>query len=146
MIVKSQPLISIVTVYFNSEKTIEQTIVSVLQQKLRDFKNILINGKSTDRTLDLIQKYAALSERIKWVSERDNGIYDAKNKGTLMAEGKFSHYLNKVTCKVLDLKKYFEGGCWLEKFLFANQDRPFLRQFNLGCYLVFRNEKNQNNE
>ncbi len=90
----NQPLISVVTVCFNSEKTIERTIVSVIQQKFKELQFIIVDGKSADRTLDLIQKYAAQDARIKWVSEKDLGIYDAMNKGTLMAEGRFIHYLN----------------------------------------------------
>ncbi len=92
--ISARPLLSIVTVCFNSDKTIERTILSVLGQSFKDFQYILVDGKSTDQTVSLIQKYAAQDSRIKWVSEKDSGIYDAMNKGTRMSEGQFIHFLN----------------------------------------------------
>ncbi|WP_073024742.1 glycosyltransferase [Cycloclasticus pugetii] len=73
------PKISIITVCFNAEKYIEQTIKSVLDQKNGDIEYIVIDGASTDKTLNIIRQYD--SKITKLISEPDNGIADAMNKG-----------------------------------------------------------------
>lgn len=79
---------SIITISFNSEKTIERTIKSVLAQTYTNFEYIIVDGESKDSTIDIIRKYEPLFEgRMKWKSETDNGIYDAMNKGIKMASG-----------------------------------------------------------
>lgn len=84
--------VSIITVCFNSESTIRDTIKSVLVQTYADIEYIIIDGKSTDRTLDIIQEY---QEKIaKVVSEADKGIYDAMNKGIALATGDVIGILN----------------------------------------------------
>lgn len=88
-------LFSIITVCFNSEKTIERTIKSVLEQSCRDFEYILVDGASTDRTLDIIREYEPLFEgRMKLISEPDKGIYDAMNKGIGAAKGELIGIVN----------------------------------------------------
>lgn len=77
---------SIITVCFNSEKTIERTIKSVLEQTYKDYEYIIVDGASIDRTLDIVKRYEPLFEgRMRWMSEPDHGIYDAMNKGVRMA-------------------------------------------------------------
>lgn len=84
--------ISIVTVCFNSADTIEQTIVSVLNQTYKNIEYIVIDGNSDDGTQEILQKY---SKRIsKIVIERDNGIYDALNKGVKLCTGEYIGILN----------------------------------------------------
>lgn len=79
---------SIITISFNSEKTIERTINSVLTQTLKDYEYIIVDGGSKDNTLSIVQKYDPLFEgRLKWKSEPDNGIYDAMNKGIERSTG-----------------------------------------------------------
>lgn len=79
---------SIITVCLNSEGTIRQTIESVLRQTYGKIEYIIIDGGSIDRTLDRIREYIPLFDgRLKYISERDNGIYDAMNKGILCATG-----------------------------------------------------------
>ena len=88
-------LFSIVTVCYNSEKTIERTIKSVLNQTNKDYEYIIIDGGSTDRTLEIVMKYETIFDRkLKYVSEKDNGIYDAMNKGISMARGELIGLLN----------------------------------------------------
>ena len=71
------PLISIITVSFICVKTIEETILSVINQSYTSIEYIIIDGKSTDGTIEIIKKYA---DRFSfWVSEKDYGIYDAMN-------------------------------------------------------------------
>ena len=81
-------LISIITISYNSKKTIERTIKSVLAQSYTDFEYIIIDGASTDGTLEIIKKYEPLFDgRMKWVSETDHGIYNAMNKGVAKSAG-----------------------------------------------------------
>lgn len=87
-----QPLITIITVSYNAVKDIESTILSVLNQTYPNIEYIIIDGGSTDGTLDIIKKY---QDRISyWVSEPDKGIYDAMNKGTLKAAGEWLNFMN----------------------------------------------------
>ena len=80
-----KPLISIITVVFNGERYLEQTIQSVIDQTYDNVEYIIIDGGSTDGTLDIIKKY---EDKIDyWVSEKDNGIYDAMNKGIKVCYG-----------------------------------------------------------
>lgn len=84
--------ISIVTVCFNSAKTIEQTIKSVINQSYNNIEYIIIDGGSTDGTLDVIKKYEPYISY--WVSEPDKGIYDAMNKGIRAATGELLGFIN----------------------------------------------------
>lgn len=88
-------LFSIITVCFNSEKTIERTIKSVLEQSCQDYEYILVDGASSDRTLEIIHKYKPLFQgRMKLISEPDKGIYDAMNKGIQAASGELIGIIN----------------------------------------------------
>lgn len=77
--------ISIVTITYNSAKTLRDTIESVLSQSYVDIEYLLIDGGSTDATLSIIQSYN--DDRIRWISEPDKGIYDAMSKGSRIATG-----------------------------------------------------------
>lgn len=89
------PKISIITISYNSEKTIEKTILSVLNQTTDDFEYVLIDGGSTDSTMDIIKSYEAdFQGRLKWISEPDDGIYDAMNKGINLSKGDYIGFIN----------------------------------------------------
>lgn len=83
--------VSIITVCFNSEKTISDTIQSVISQNYPHIEHIIVDGASTDKTLEIINSY---SEHLTFVSEKDRGIYDAMNKGISMAKGDIIGILN----------------------------------------------------
>lgn len=85
-------LISIVTVSYNAVSTIEQTILSVINQTYPHIEYIIIDGGSTDGTVDIIKKYA--DKIAYWVSEPDKGIYDAMNKGIKVATGEWINFMN----------------------------------------------------
>ncbi len=84
--------ISIITVCFNSDKTIENTILSMLEQTYENVEYIIIDGKSTDGTLNIIKKYE--NRIVSIISEKDNGLYDAMNKGVKLATGDIVGILN----------------------------------------------------
>ena len=86
------PLVSIIIPVWNSEKTIEETILSVIEQDLDNFEYIIIDGQSTDNTMSIIKKYSNYIDLI--VSEKDSGIYDAINKGIKMSSGNIIGILN----------------------------------------------------
>ena len=102
--------ISIITVCYNSEETISDTIQSVLSQDYKDVEYIIVDGKSTDRTLEIIQ---SINNGIKLISEKDQGMYDAMNKGINIASGDVIGILNaddvfknsQVLTKVMDAFK-----------------------------------------
>lgn len=85
---------SVITVCFNSRKFIEKTIESVLGQSYANLEYVLIDGGSTDGTVDMIQRHAAADPRILWRSEADKGIADAMNKGVSLASGEIIAHLN----------------------------------------------------
>ena len=89
---KQYPLISVITVSYNAVSTIEDTILSVINQTYSNIEYIIIDGGSTDGTVDIIKKY---QEKISfWVSEPDKGIYDAMNKGIRMSTGDIVGIIN----------------------------------------------------
>jgi len=86
------PLISIITITLNSEKYLEQTIQSVVKQSYKNKEYIVIDGASTDSTVDIIKNHA--SQINKWISESDKGIADAMNKGLKVATGDYILFLH----------------------------------------------------
>jgi putative colanic acid biosynthesis glycosyltransferase len=85
------PLITIITVVRNGENFLEETIQSVINQTYPNLEYIVVDGASSDRTLDIIRKYEHAIDY--WVSEKDQGIYDAMNKGVNLANGNWVYFL-----------------------------------------------------
>lgn len=86
------PLVSIITVVYNGEKHLKQSIESVINQSYENIEYIIIDGGSTDGTLDIIKRY---EKHINyWVSEPDNGLYEAMNKGIKVASGELIGTVN----------------------------------------------------
>lgn len=87
-----EPLISIVTITFNAEQTIGPTLQSLREQSFLDFEHVVVDGASSDHTLDVVRAIGNNSVRI--LSEPDRGLYDAMNKGLRMAKGQYVLFLN----------------------------------------------------
>lgn len=99
------PLVTVITVVFNGAATLEHTIRSVNEQTYGNVEHIIIDGGSTDATLDILRKHEKNIDY--WVSEKDAGIYDAMNKGIALAGGDYIGMLNA--------DDYFAGPSALEK-------------------------------
>lgn len=88
--------LSIITVNYNDAIGLEKTIKSVVAQTFRDFEFIIIDGGSTDGSVEVIKKYADQIDY--WVSERDGGIYPGMNKGLFVAKGEYVNFMNGGDC------------------------------------------------
>lgn len=107
--------VSIVTASYNSGKTIEDTIKSVLAQTYSDIEYIIVDGGSADNTVDIIKQYEPVfGNRLVWRSERDKGIYDGMNKGIALATGDVVGILNS--------DDYFTADNIIEKVVEAMSD------------------------
>lgn len=89
---QKKPLISIVTVVFNSSDMLETTIKSIIPQLSDDVEYIIVDGGSTDGTHDIIKEYSAFITKL--IIEPDTGIYNAMNKGCKISSGEYIHFLN----------------------------------------------------
>lgn len=86
-----QPLISVIIATFNAGKYLAACLESIITQTYKNIEIIVIDGGSTDNTIDILKHFDRHS--LKWISEPDNGIFDALNKGMMMATGKWLHFL-----------------------------------------------------
>jgi glycosyltransferase involved in cell wall biosynthesis len=89
---KNKPLISIVTIVYNGEEYLEKTIKSIINQTYSNLEYIIIDGGSSDKTIDIIKKYEGMIDY--WISEKDKGISDAFNKGIMTCQGEIINLLN----------------------------------------------------
>lgn len=89
---KFHPKLSVITIVYNNIKDIERTIISVIKQSYNNIEYIIVDGASTDGTVDVIKKYD--QEISKWISEPDSGIYNAMNKGLALATGDYVLFMN----------------------------------------------------
>ena len=109
----TNPLISLVTVVLNKKPEFSQTLESVKKQNFRNFEYIVIDGKSTDGTLEVIKENA--HQITSWISENDQGLYDAMNKAIKLARGKYLLFLNAGDClynhqTLNDIAPYLESN------------------------------------
>lgn len=117
-------LFSIVIVCYNSSTCIEKAIQSVISQTFNNYEFIIVDGASTDGTLDILQKY---STKINIISEKDNGVYDAMNKALKIATGDFIFFLGsddiffdneileKVANKIINKNTVYYGDVYMTK-------------------------------
>lgn len=133
-ITKYKPRITVVTVCFNSELTIEGTINTVLNQKYDNLEYIIVDGKSTDSTIDIIRKYST-KDNVKFISEPDKGIYDAMNKAIDLASSEYIIFLNSgdrfineyVLDKLVDKMRYYNSDIYYGNIIHTLNDKPIDR-------------------
>ena len=91
-------ILSIITINYNNAQGLGKTLNSVLTQTNTQFEHVIVDGASTDNSVEIIQHYekdaAARGIKVVWVSEKDKGIYNAMNKGIKMASGEYCQFLN----------------------------------------------------
>lgn len=135
--------ISVITICYNSARHIEKAISSVLGQSYRDVEYVIVDGGSGDGTVGIVAAHAARDPRIKWVSEPDEGISDAMNKGVRMASGEFiahlhsdEFYLNADVLSFVATKlRNSPGAVWLTGgFHFVDETGRFLREVKVRSY------------
>ncbi len=93
-----KPFFSIITVCFNALEALKRTIKNLESQSFKDFEHIIIDGGSSDGSVDFIRSYAQKNKHVIWVSEKDNGIYDAMNKGITKVRGEWINFMNAGDC------------------------------------------------
>lgn len=142
--------ISIVTATYNSVSTLEDTLKSVLAQSYHDIEYLIVDGGSTDGTLDLVRRYEPLFEgRMRWISEPDKGIYDAMNKGFKMAAGEVLMLINSddffaredaVELVVRQFAAHPEADCvYADLYYVAHNDTSrIIRTWRCGAPRPFR--------
>ena len=140
--------ISVITVCYNSAPTIRNTFESILNQKYSNIEYIVVDGSSSDKTVPLIKEYEPkFSGRMKWISEPDNGLYDAMNKGIKIATGDVIGILNSddyyisndvLSCVVKAITKENLDSCY-GNLLYIKNNKPYrywrsgkLKSFKLG--------------
>jgi glycosyltransferase involved in cell wall biosynthesis len=93
-----KPRFTIITVCYNAEKYIEETIASLLKQKFTDYEYIIKDGKSSDSTMKIVGNMLVQNDKVCIVSKRDNGIFDAMNEAVSLAKGEYLFFLNAGDC------------------------------------------------
>jgi putative colanic acid biosynthesis glycosyltransferase len=122
----TNPLVSIITVVFNGDKTIEKTIESIKKQSYKNIEYIIIDGNSTDETLSIVEVNKSYIDCL--VSETDEGVYDAMNKGIDVAHGEWIMFLgaddelfNEFSIEKLVASTFQENTCFKQ-----NSEQPLL--------------------
>jgi glycosyltransferase involved in cell wall biosynthesis len=133
--------VSIITVSYNSDKTIRQTIESVLSQDYSDLEYIVVDGGSRDKTVEILKSFG---DKIKYISEPDNGIYDAMNKGMAMATGDVIGTIGsddfypdfQVISKIVGAFEYYKTDSIYGNIQFVNpgQEDKVVRFWEAGEY------------
>lgn len=122
------PLISIITVCLDDGKYLEETIESVINQTYNNIEYIIIDGGSSDNTIDIIKKYESKIDR--WLSEGDKGIYDAMNKGIGLAKGEWLNFMNAGDT-------FYKSNTIEKIFLKKNNDVDFIYG---DCEMIYNSE------
>lgn len=112
--IKNPPMVSIITPSYNQGRFIEDTILSVKNQDYPNIEHIIIDGGSTDNTLNILNKYKN-TYNIRWISEPDKGQADAVNKGFRMAKGDFIGWINSDDC-YFDVRAISSAVNYFNKF------------------------------
>lgn len=140
---KDPIMITVITVSYNAVTSIEKTIQSVINQTYSNIEYIIIDGKSSDGTTDIIKKY---SDKISyWCSEPDKGIYDAMNKGVKLAHGKWIAFMNAGDSYVNSsvIENIFNKKKSDEKLVIYGKT---LAHYNWGTYIITPNSLTKLND
>ncbi|WP_018618283.1 glycosyltransferase family 2 protein [Spirosoma luteum] len=124
------PTLSIITITYNAERFLERTIQSVIGQQATDYEYIVIDGGSTDGTLDIIERYKEYIT--SWISEPDRGLYDAMNKGLHRARGEYVWFMNagdtvhdsQTLANLLTITNESPADVYYSDALFVRNDGP----------------------
>lgn len=119
------PLVTIITVTYNAEQFLERTIKNIIEQNYKNIEYIIIDGNSTDGTIDIIKKYEKYISY--WISEPDNGLYDAMNKGIDIATGSWINFMNA-------------GDMFSETNTISNVSKNFNEDYQIICGDILRGE------
>lgn len=137
-------MLSIIIATYNSSATLSIALESVKNQTFQDWECIIVDGLSKDNTIEIVKEYCEKDKRFRFISEKDQGIYDAFNKGWKMAKGEWVHYLgddDRLTSNGMasllaapDLDNYevITGHCFIEKIdgtIKENRSQGFM-----GCH------------
>lgn len=136
-------LVTIIIATYNSGKTINAALDSVLKQEYQDWECIVVDGASKDNTIDIVKAYTKKDSRFRYISEPDKGIYDAFNKGWRIAQGEWIHYLgsdDKLTlngiAEAMALShsdaEMIVGNCYAEKI--DGTVKPIIAHGYRGCH------------
>ncbi|WP_343304442.1 glycosyltransferase family 2 protein [Chitinophaga niabensis] len=123
---QKNPLVTVITVVFNGEASIERTIKSVAEQKTPEIEYIIVDGASRDNTVKIIRQYEQVVDY--WISEKDKGIYNAMNKGATYASGKYITFLNADDTMKMN---------YLQTFTSLIQDKDY---FSCGVKMIYNNK------
>ncbi len=141
------PKISIVTPSLNQGQFIRQTIDSILVQEYPNLEYTIVDGGSTDNTLDILKSYG---DRIKWISERDQGQADAINKGLGLSTGEILAYINSDDCYLPGTfaaicQEFCRGGCrWLTgNYRIVDQNSHEIQRFTVAYKTFWRKFSSQ---
>jgi len=133
----NKPLVTVITAVFNGDKYLEDAIQSVINQEYDNVEYIIIDGGSTDATVDIIKKYEG--SIAFWISEKDDGLYNALNKGFKHANGEILCWLNcddifypNAIKDVVDVFNKYPNVEWLtRRKVIRNEENQYLR---IGCF------------
>lgn len=132
--------VSIVTITYNSQNTLQNTIDSISRQSYRNIEYIIVDGNSTDRTKEIIK--SNLDTITRWISEPDNGIYDAMNKGLKIATGEVigflnsddSFYDNQTISTIIESFNSNECDCIFGNLIYTNTNGKTIRKWKSRSY------------
>lgn len=128
--------LSIIICTYNSAGRLEKTLDSILAQNIDDFEVVIVDGASTDATVEIIKNYESrFAGKLRWVSEKDSGVYNAMNKGVKMANGE---YLN-----VVGAGDWLEPGA-LKKVLEAAEANPLAKAIYAKTRMWDKDKKESN--
>lgn len=134
--ISKQPLISIITVVLNRSETIERTLKSVFEQRFADYEYIVVDGGSTDGTVNIIEKYDRYLTQ--WLTEQDDGVYDAMNKAVRLAKGQWIYFLGSDDYLICNLEKVAQFLKDQQTIYYGDVHRPVINRRYDGHFTPYK--------